>query len=608
MLLFCTSIYADNSNAYSKTGERLFDYMRAGDGKLLVVRNNYGYMTFTSNFKKNGYALYLMEMTDNLMNTGAKPNQKKYMEVLVNIMATYESDQATDIAKQQELDNLKTLKDYAMDCGEMGEDVVSILSEKYPSASKFESVMTKAIDGLGVLADNTKNWTSALSDFEIVIRGYSEHEQFLKRIEENSQGELKKAAKTLREGMSKAMTIKLDTYQEITEQNYKNYEEFFFSDVFFDAVKQTSEYAKDSSFKFFADIGDEVSSKIALLKSSWNLGKKIGTMVGDVVIGGEDLINRVLEMEAIYDISEILQGEVLEVGNNFLLDFGKKEEENYADTYVSLSQYLIGCRIRGEYCIYSIVAKNAGLLSWFGKKSAREAEQWYEDKTKKLLSIQNHLLKILEKDTKEEQNQKKYQLYADKIQQYELKYGKAKLREEEEGYSYMTGLCFMKLVDFSQNGEELFLVYETESKSDGNILPDYIFEIWGWKNGGIILLDSGNLFGTDGGVKHVILTKVGQKTYLVTGSMDDFGYYYFHGYSNGEFSIVREVLLDENEDLSGYICSINGESVSYNTYQNEQKKWFKQYIEYTLNEDSVKVRKQNEETKETLKHFRKGHL
>ena len=55
-------------------------------------------------------------------------------------------------------------------------------------------------------------------------------------------------------------------------------------------------------------------------------------------------------------------------------------------------------RIRGEYCLYSVVAEDAGLLSWFNKNSAEEARLWYDDKTKKVLAIQNNLLQVYEED------------------------------------------------------------------------------------------------------------------------------------------------------------------------------------------------------------------
>ena len=387
-----------NIPARSVSGKKLFQYMQGDDGKLLILRKNYGYMTFIGDFKSDALSLYLLEMTDKLIDTGATPDKEKYMEALVNIIATYDLDRADDVAKQSNMDNLKTLKDYAMDCAEMGKNAVSVMVGSNPAASELETTLSTAVDGLGVLIDNTDSWISALSNLETIVKDYSEHDEFLKLIEEESEGELKAAAQTIRKGMQEAMEIKLETYQDVSDKNYKNYEEFFFSDVFLDLVKQMPEYEDDEALKYFIDAGDNIVSKVSTLGSAWDLGKMIGTLVGDAVVGGENLINRVLEMMAIYDISEILQGKIIETGTEFLNDLGKDNEESLVETYIALSNYLIGCRIRGEYCLYSVVAEDAGLLSWFNKSSAEEARLWYDDKTKKVLAIQNNLLQVYEED------------------------------------------------------------------------------------------------------------------------------------------------------------------------------------------------------------------
>lgn len=118
-------------------------------------------------------------------------------------------------------------------------------------------------------------------------------------------------------------------------------------------------------------------------KDSWELGTMIGTLVGNTVVGGENLTNRLLETMALYDISEILKNELLETENRFLAHYKNKTATKYVNDYILFSQYLLDCRIRGEYYMYSIVANDAGLLSWFNKKTADETKQWYIDKSKK---------------------------------------------------------------------------------------------------------------------------------------------------------------------------------------------------------------------------------
>lgn len=386
--------FADEAKSGPKTeeGQILMQYFQNKNEGLLVRRNNYGYMNFIEDFTSDALSLYLLGMTDKLINTGSKPDKKKYMETLVNIIAASDLDRADSVAKQKKMDNLKSLKDYALDISEMGKDAVSVMVGSSSQVSSLENELKIAVNGVYTLADNTDNWIEAISNLETITQDYSEHDAFLALIENKSDGELQEAAHILREGMNAAYKIKLDSYADVSEENFKNYEEFFFSDIFFEALKNVPEYEKDESLKFFVDTGDSIISKIGTLGSAWNLGAAIGTLVGDVVVGGENLINRVLEMMALHDISVILQTQVLDSGYAFWSNVGNDNEKNLVNDYISWSNYLIGCRLRGEYCLYSIVAKDAGLLSWFDKESAEEAKAWYDNKTEKILKIQENLM------------------------------------------------------------------------------------------------------------------------------------------------------------------------------------------------------------------------
>lgn len=114
----------------------------------------------------------------------------------------------------------------------------------------------------------------------------------------------------------------------------------------------------------------------------------------------------------------------------------------------------------------------------------------------------------------------------------------------------------------------------------------------------MVLLDSGVPFETDGGVYHVYLTKVNNKIYLITGGSDSFGYYYYHGYSNYNFGVVKK--LYGKRANNGYFCSIDGRSVTYDTLKTEQKKWFDPAIEYNLSLDYDKILNQNNQIKNFL--------
>lgn len=392
-----TPVYASNSEykqPISAYGDEMLEYLLTDNHKLLIIRDNYGYMQFADKFRQNAASLFLLEMTDLLIQTGMEPDKSKYIEVLINIMGTYELDNATDISTQKSMDNLKSVQDYAMDIVDIGTKAVSFMVANNPEVSEFEEAISTAIGRMSTLKDDINNWVEALSNLETIVEDYSKYDDFLELIEQKSTGELKEAASTLRSGMRKAFTIKLDTYGEVSDDNFDNFSELFFSDIFWKVLKQTEDYEKDETLKEVVDAGDSFVSKIEDLINSWELALGIGKLVGNVTVGAENLVNRVLEIFALSDISAILQLEVTELSIDFFEKIGTQEEAKSIDQYELFAQYLIGCRIRGEYCLYSIVANDAGLLSWFNKKSAEEAKNWYETKADKILDIQKELLKV----------------------------------------------------------------------------------------------------------------------------------------------------------------------------------------------------------------------
>ena len=392
MFLSISIVYAvEKQNGTTPVdNDKMIEYLNSDSKKRLLLRDNYGYMTCIEKFNSDVTFLYLLNMSDLFINSGTRPDKTKYMEVLINIIASYDLDYADDISKQKEMDNLKSFKDYALDCAEMGAQAISVMTGVSSSTTPLEEDISTAVDGLSVLAKNTNNWIESLSNLETVVQDYSAHSDFLELVAQKAKdSDLKEAAKTVKESLSKAIKIKLNTYSKISNENFKNYEEFFFSDGLFAAIKQTSDYASDESLKFFTECGE----KVFVLKDAWDLGVSIGKMVGNVVVGGEDLINRVLEMMALHDISDISVNGLFEAESNVVSNIYNNNSDGVTN-YINLSQYLIMTRIRGEYCLYSIVAKDAGLLSWFNKESQEDAKKWYDGKVKKLSAIQEKLLAV----------------------------------------------------------------------------------------------------------------------------------------------------------------------------------------------------------------------
>lgn len=380
--------------------QNMMNHISNRDYTLLIDSKYRYYPSFINKIRSNVYATTTMELIDVLIDSGSilDIEEEKYMEVLINIMTISEHNSASDMAVQNQQDNLKTFQDYAMDIAEMGTNIATVMAGNASLGDLGENLST-AISGLNTLAKNTDNWIGALSDLETIVQNYEKHEIFLSAIENESEGALKQSASKLRNAMSSAMKIKLDTYTEISNENFGNYSEFFFEDVFFKSLKNTAEYAADDTFAFFVDGGNSIIGKFSVLNASWELGKQIGTLIGNIAVGGENLINRVREIKVETDIRRALSQSMLRQVTQFITDYSSNETQNIlyeeVQRYVALSEYMINCDMRGEYCVYSIVANDAGLLSWFNKNSAEEAEQWYYDSCELLESIQKKYYKTI---------------------------------------------------------------------------------------------------------------------------------------------------------------------------------------------------------------------
>lgn len=359
----------------------------------LLDHNATGHMTFVEDMRGKVVGTLAMEVLAMIYGEEPEPNEAKYMEVLINIMMTYEMENAADISEQCKMDTLKTAESLGMDALEIGMELLFISTETDAAAEPLMDWIKKAAECLQTIADNTENWIEGISDLNTLLQNYSKHDAFLYQIESLATGKLQSAATKLRASMTSAMQIKLETYTDISEANFQNYSKFFFEEVFFEALKLTEEYATDEGFQFFVDLGSDVI-EVWDVVDVIELGVKIGKFVGNVAVNGEDIVNRVLEMKAVYDISVVLEHWLKDIKKRISAPY-TEAMDNWAIDYVRSGNYLISCRIRGEYCMYSLLAKDSGLYSHFGEKTAQQAENVYNSLTMTLAEIKEQLDGIL---------------------------------------------------------------------------------------------------------------------------------------------------------------------------------------------------------------------
>lgn len=406
IVLLCSNVFFIKVQAadefYTKQGENLLEYLQTEYPSMLQLNSNYEYVRFINDFNSSWVSLYLLHITDFFANTGVEPDEKKYMEVLLNIIETHDLSESVTIANQKKMDNLKTFEDYGKDFVKTSAKAVSVMSKLSDSTDALSQKISKAIDGLSVLTDTTENWIEALSDLGTSVQNYSYYSEFLQIIEGNSEGELKKAAESLRENLESGMKIRLEAYADITNENIKKWGEEYFSDVFFETCKLTGEYKTDDTLKWFVDSSQNVMEKFKTIKDSWEIGKAVGILVGDITVGGENLINRLREVMAVNEIGKVLSEKLQNMAAEEFDDvIGTKEELGFVQKYVMQSKFLVNARVRGEYCWYSLIANDAGLMSYFNKENGKKAEKIYNGMVENMEKIEAELDKIMEYRTEE---------------------------------------------------------------------------------------------------------------------------------------------------------------------------------------------------------------
>lgn len=390
--LLSPTVYAEADLNHTKFEDDLYEFFQSDYYKNLLDRDKYSYMKFASDFRSDIISQYLIETVDYLINTGVEPDVDEYIKTLVNLITICDQENAEKNFEQNKLDNLKDFRSYAGDIAEIGANAVSVFTGISPSTSKLEQGISTAMGGLDTLRENTDNWIDALTNLETIIQDYSKYDAFLGIIQENADGNLKEAAATTRNSMHNAVQIKLQMYGDVSNENFSNYTEFFFDDLFFEIAKSTDEYTNDSTFQFFVDESENILGSVKLLLSSWDLGLDIGKLIGNLTVGGENLIYRVLEMEALYDISSILQYNIPSTFPDFAANyFGESNEEVDLDEIVTMFHFLVACRQRGEYCLWSILINDAGLLNWINLKNNEEVNEWYNSQADILSDIKNNI-------------------------------------------------------------------------------------------------------------------------------------------------------------------------------------------------------------------------
>lgn len=386
-LLSPSTVSATSDNAYISGLQNFFD---EGNHAQLVNCSDAVYMKYANQLRTNPKAELAM-LALGLIYGGAdykekiEPNKDQYMLALVNIMRIYESENAASMTQQNQMDNTKDLKDYLFDAVdiELGIANVSGIWDEMKEEARI------AISGITQSLADIDEWSKGLAVLETTLQNYEKFDLFLQLVQTNSDGALKEATTELQAGLSEMMKIRLSAYGELlmgsAEKGALVFKDAIFDQAWMEWMKSIDVSNVSKGYKWLTNYNIFYFDTLQWIA----LGVEIGKLVGNLSMGAEDVLTYVVEIKAVHDISVILESKLEIIMNTFQKD-NTKATETEAQNYITYGNYLISCRLRGQYCMTAIYLQPS-LRNLFSGDTAQNAESLYNRLTNNLLSIKKNL-------------------------------------------------------------------------------------------------------------------------------------------------------------------------------------------------------------------------
>lgn len=466
-----TAVMANTEGMYAKGLKKFFD---EGIHSQLLDQTDAVYMEYAELLRTDRNAAMAMNVLGLIYGTESEPNKEQYMQALVNIMKTYEEENAASMTQQNLLDDTKELKDYL-------HDVVDIEMGWFGVIGAAEAMGEDASLALSVINEMTKDeddWAKGVSALKTTLQNYEKHYVFLQLVESKADGSLKEAARELRTALSEVMKTRLSAYKDLAVDSAEDYAKLFVDEIF---SEDWIEYLKGK-------VNFDISFLDALPAAK--LGVDIGKLMGNLTVGAEDVITYILEIKAVHDISTILETELESIKDT------SKATETVAQNYTAYGNYLISSRIRGQYCMSAIYMQCPSLRTLLGENAAQNAEAVYNRLTSNLLSIKKKLDAIRNGGTS--LTPVLSGVDADSILYYEcttpvdfcviVRDGKYGLIDYSGNIILPIEYDSIDLYETSPSGQEQKLFAEDSnyqgywSEQDGTLTPDYLGG-WGFEDG-----------------------------------------------------------------------------------------------------------------------------
>jgi hypothetical protein len=202
--------------------------------------------------------------------------------------------------------------------------------------------------------------------YELTIRNYAKADNFLRAVYEHTDNELmKEAAGDLLGANELLFQARVERIAEVGESAGTFAAKTYLADFSFTLLKNMDEYKTDSIVKDYVDFGESSYQAIDKLLSKSEAVFKSVMLGGDVLFGTTNTFKRHNEMAAMADISEALVAAygAISVYESDSPEVMIRKVRAKCEYY----KMLLSTHVRGEYLMYQLTYKNAGVLSHITK-------------------------------------------------------------------------------------------------------------------------------------------------------------------------------------------------------------------------------------------------
>lgn len=368
-LSFCIpEVHAEEE--YDYVIENCYNYANQGWDDKLTSDVYYCYDDFVEQMDESTYGSFLTENMETLSNVSYTPDVEDYMEALSTVIALEDTQNGSDPTVQQNFDHLKDTQSYINDFGNLCLDALDNYTGNYGTE------LEKQIMGFGEFAINSTEHTAqmiqAMANIQKQVEDYAAYDRMLAHIEHHSDGDLKTAAQLMRQNMDKLMEYNMGNAAALMSEGVFEMEESIFSCIDEDFYNWLDDQALKDDLKWL--------EKVHSLKEAFDLGTDGALLMGNLVLGTENVADRIVELQVLDELDGVLAEVVDELQYNYLLSYENGcADRDAANEYIEMLRHLLNTRRRGEYCLYSTIMEDSNVLSWFF--GSEEVEEWYRKLT-----------------------------------------------------------------------------------------------------------------------------------------------------------------------------------------------------------------------------------